>query len=264
MSQKALNLGLSAANHSPDQLTVYPLSPGARFCAAIAMGVDGLKLVVGAPGEYDGAGAVYVYSRSVGQPFSETTPVRLTVIGSLGFGSAVSLDGDQLVVGAPDSDDAKGAVYIFDISSSEPGVSEPVPWENFIKPETLASGDRFGASVEVQDDRLFVGSPGDDVWGHESGSIYEFGHQSGWYFKKRWGHGELAYSGNLGRDLALMEWQVSGLGFERYLVAGGPSSENDLQTSGVYVFGVDNDLQFPLCDSSRACICVDGATGGTL
>ena len=32
--------------------------------------------------------------------------------------------------------------------------------ENFIKPETLASGDRFGASVEVQDDRLFVGSPG--------------------------------------------------------------------------------------------------------
>ncbi|MDJ0523533.1 MAG: integrin [Planctomycetota bacterium] len=153
---------------------------GDRFGASIAL--QGDTLVVGAPGE-DGdttgvggnqasnaasaSGAVYVFTRT-GGVWSQQAYVKASNTGARdGFGQTVALDGDTLVVGAPDEDsnavgvdglesddsaERAGAVYVF---TETGGV-----WtqQAYLKASNTEAQDRFGTQVAVSDDSIVVGA----------------------------------------------------------------------------------------------------------
>ena len=90
------------------------------------------------------------------------------------FGSAVAVDGDVAVVGAPFEDDGgiadRGAAYIFRFSAAETWDLET----RLVAPDG-AVNDQFGASVAVSGDQVIVGAPLRDEAGiADRGGAYVF------------------------------------------------------------------------------------------
>lgn len=123
---------------------------GGHFGHAVA--IDGDVIAIGGPR----AGAVYVYHRDgMGWRFA----ARLTgdqVPNSFisGFGEALALDGDRLAVGAPESalngQTYIGGVFLFDRAGEAWTLDTCFVANHY--------GGNFGASVDVQGDRVLVGS----------------------------------------------------------------------------------------------------------
>jgi hypothetical protein len=142
-----------------------------RFGYAVA--IDGDTVVVGAPYDDDkgaDSGSAYVFTRTGG---TWTQQAKLTAAGGAAgdwFGWAVAVDGDTVVVGAPD--DAKGAksgsAYVF--------VRAGATWTQQAKLLAAdgAAGDRFGWAVAVDAGTVVVGAYGDDDKVRDSGSAYVF------------------------------------------------------------------------------------------
>lgn len=91
-----------------------------------------------------------------------------------GFGSAVGLGGDRLVVGEPGRDTVAGGAdvgraYVFERSGGVWGLVATLS-----APAGVA-GDRFGAAVAVEGDVVVVGAPGRDGGGSDSGGLFVFG-----------------------------------------------------------------------------------------
>lgn len=186
-----------------------------RFGTAIAL--DGDTLVVGAPFEDSAAvgpggsqadnsahdaGAVFVYSRSGGAVAGWTLEAYLKAHNAGAgdrFGSALALDGDRLIVGAPGEDSSAagalgngqgvgfdnicgeaGAAYVFERTNGQ--------WTQtaYLKGPSPRIGDAFGSAVALAGVRAAVGMPGEDSDGagvgadpsstgaHESGAVSTF------------------------------------------------------------------------------------------
>ena len=158
---------------------LYPDSADAdaRFGAAIARG--GNRLVVGAPGSGQGAGAVYVFGRGtdgvwdkeqVLAPPSPEHPepapdqaaadagaaaARDRPVEPRRFGSTLALVGDQLWVGAPGAASGAGRVYRY--TMREDG------WQLDASVESAAGpGAAFGAALALAPTVAVVGAPGAD------------------------------------------------------------------------------------------------------
>lgn len=124
---------------------------GDYFGQSIA--INGDTLVVGAPGENNGKGRVYVYRLENGwwrekQKLSAKTPVT-----GDRFGSALAFDGSTLVVGAPGRSSGtyrSGTVVIFDATLPE--------WEQIEVPPSDASAMAgYGSAVAVDEGWIVVG-----------------------------------------------------------------------------------------------------------
>ena len=134
--------------------------------AGFAVAIDGDTIAIGAPyadAPQTDSGAVFVFARS-GSGFS---PVQ-TLSGEDGFdyfGSAVALEGDLLVVGAPYDDPPMeaGAAYVFERAAPERFV--PIGRLDPPEPEAQAF---FGTSVDVSGARIVVGEPSATVAGSET------------------------------------------------------------------------------------------------
>lgn len=154
-----------------------------RFGDAVSLHQD--LLVVGAPGEnslatgIDGdeadnsgteVGAAYLFERDGGAgAWSQAAYLKADNAGSGdGFGFAVAVHGDRVLVGADleDSDatgldgdgdnnirSESGAAYLFERRDGA--------WEQtlYLKAANAGSGDRFGAAVAIADDLMVVGAP---------------------------------------------------------------------------------------------------------
>jgi hypothetical protein len=150
----------------------------------LSIAASGDVVVVGAPREDSGslsngdqsdngleaAGAVYVF-RYVDEEWSQEAYLKASNPGlGDGFGGAVALDGDLLVVGADgeasaspgidgdETDDTltgAGAVYVFRRSGAE--------WlqEAYLKASNPGERDNFGRSVAVSGNRIVVGATGE-------------------------------------------------------------------------------------------------------
>jgi hypothetical protein len=151
--------------------------------------VSGDTLAVGAPFEDGGAsgingnegnafptttpvtgpGAVYVFTRS-GTTWVQEAYIKASNIAGLGtmvppgdrFGTALALDGDTLVVGAPFQDgdgvgvngaEGSGAAYVF--------VRTGTTWSQqaYLKASNTGADDQFGSDVDVHGDTIVVGAP---------------------------------------------------------------------------------------------------------
>lgn len=154
------------------KLTASDAANNAIFGCAIAMS-DNLA-VIGSWGNNERAfqaGAAYVFRRT---GTTWTQQQKLTAYdGAAGdaFGIAVALDGSELIVGAPHSDDyAKdsGSAYVFHNDGS-----------SWVLRQKLTTVDGipnhfFGQAVAIRGDRVIIGAPGDADLGLFSGAAYYF------------------------------------------------------------------------------------------
>lgn len=145
---------------------------GENFGWAVAL--DGDRAAVGAPDADGERGAVYVYVRE-GTAWRQEARLTADINNYAHLGYAVSLSGDQLLVGVPEyrNGERTGAAFVFERSGSS--------WNE--RAQLLAiggqDGDAFGWSVALDGDRAAVGAILADVGGVEAGAAYVFERQGG-------------------------------------------------------------------------------------
>jgi len=166
------------------RLTLADGNPSDYFGQALS--ADGDTLLVGAPGNssaVEGGGAVHIFVRDQGGPenWGETAKIlpsdpRLAAR----FGTAVALDGDVAVIGAP-KDGVPGALYGAAYVFSRTGGTQGA-WTEVKKlsADDPADWDLFGGTVAVSGDLIIVGTPGKmNAGGVSKGAAYLFGRDRG-------------------------------------------------------------------------------------
>ncbi|MCP3920029.1 MAG: hypothetical protein GY711_31250 [bacterium] len=161
---------------------------------------DGNTLAAGSP-HYDfmqaNDGAAYVWEWSSAGPGAMTMLTSPSGPSAGRFGSAVAVDGDTLVVGEEYSNVVAGAAGAVHVYVRPAGV-----WtlQQTLTLGSTAFNANFGASVDLEGDRLVVGGPGHDSWGgawvfERTGTVWaETAHLVG---------SNLAWGDQFGRDVAL-------------------------------------------------------------
>ena len=184
------------------------LHSGDQFGKAVSL--DGNRLAVGA--QYDdgnggsgNSGGVYLYTFSdsvfsggalaarIGEGYTGGKNINQSLDSSDRFGMAVSLDGNNLAVGAPYGDGSSnsrsnsGDVYLYTFTDSvfSGGESDAIIGYGYSGGkninQSLGSSDAFGASVSLDNNRLAVGSGyGDGNGGSgNSGEVYLYSTSGG-------------------------------------------------------------------------------------
>jgi len=142
------------------------------FGTSVAVSND--AIVVGAVGDdtATGSGSAYVY-RFDGMTWNEEQKLAGTSA-TLGFGRAVAIDADRLVVGdhgartAGDTPGNSGSAYVFNLQTGT-WVAEPR-----LAARNGDQGDRFGRSVAIDDDTIVVGARSRNDMGPSSGNVYVY------------------------------------------------------------------------------------------
>jgi len=152
---------------------------GDGFARSVA--ISGNAAVVGANGDDESiinSGAAFVFSLpDLSNVDIPVPPVPETIIpGTDGFGWAVAISGDTLVVGDSFKNSLTGAVYIFERNEGGPN---NWGWVTELSPTDDVSGDRFGFSVAIDRDTIVVGADVDDDAGNNAGSAYVFERDQG-------------------------------------------------------------------------------------
>ncbi|HBH81488.1 MAG TPA: integrin, partial [Nitrospira sp.] len=248
---------------------------GDFFSTAIAF--DGDTLVVGAPFEdsnatgvngdqannsASAAGAVYVFVRTNGV-WAQQAYLKASNTGAGdNFGSSVALNGDTLVIGAPEeasnavgvnndqtnnSASGSGAVYVFTRSGTT--------WSQqaYLKASNTGAGDQFGHSVAIDGNTLVVGATeeasnaiginGDETNNSASGSgaVYVFTRSGTTWSQEAYLKASNTEAGdNFGRSVALSSNTVivgASLEDSNAIGVNGNQADNSASGSGaVYVF----------------------------
>lgn len=205
----------------------YPGQEGDAFGASVS--ADGSWLAIGAYGDDDGAnesGAVYLYYFNGSTwSFQEKVKPGDPRTGSF-FGRSIALDGQQMLVGAPDDNEngiSSGSVYVFSYDGS-----------NWSQQEKLYASDsnayqQYGSSLDISRKYAVVGAPNDSHNGTRAGSAYLlFYNERTWIELLRFTpNGSLPYL-QFGYSVALNE---------TFAVAGAPWDKDEANQEGrVYVF----------------------------
>lgn len=164
-----------------DALGADASQAAAGFGASSAISRD--TLVIGSP-QRDipaiDAGRVYVHERNsgFGAPWGQVASFSGsdTVAGDL-FGQAVAIDGDVMVVGAPNADLTQpnvGSAYVFRRNPTNANAWTQVA--KIVPPAINTNGnDNFGAALALQGDTLLVGAPGANLTNApRSGRVFAF------------------------------------------------------------------------------------------
>ncbi|MCA9247015.1 MAG: hypothetical protein KDA42_07870 [Planctomycetales bacterium] len=150
--------------------------------------IAGNQIVIGAPRDDEAgtsAGAAYVF-RFDGEAWSFQQKLLADDGASNDrFGTAVSVVGNTIAVGAPQDDDLMigldiGSVYVYERNGSD--------WPQAARLRAPDTGqlDLFGTSVALGDGALLVGSPHDDEIATETGSAYVYMRSpEGWEFQQK-------------------------------------------------------------------------------
>ena len=196
---------------------------GDRFGRAVA--VRGDHAAVGAPGEGDGTGALYLYRRDADDwpPNGDFVPSDQTAE----FGAALAMNEGFLAVGSPGDDDrgdTSGSVFLLArdgeawVSGGKVLASDGVEFDN------------FGFSVDLSDDRLAVGA----YQRQDRGAIYV-------YTRDGDAFGDEAIL--VGAETAAADQLGYSVSIDGDLVAAGATADDDVANSAgtVIVFGRDGD-----------------------
>lgn len=156
------------------QLSSSDARAGQRFGCAVTLAEE--SLVIGALEDDDrgaSAGAAYVFARS-GEKWSEQAKLFANDAAANDFfGASVSISGNTILVGKPQSDEdgnasGNGAAYVF--------IRNAQGWQQQAKlvANDAASGDAFGAAVALESDLVSVGAPLKNSNAENAGAAYLF------------------------------------------------------------------------------------------
>lgn len=147
-----------------------------------AVATNGEKIAVGAP--YDdtygyGTGSVMIYERtgSGDTPWIDGTRIfPPEEVGSGAFGSAIAIESNRIVIGAPQADVgghyAVGKSYVFQLENGG------AFWEGtLVDPYGIEVG-YAGSSVAISGDDIIVGAPGDTYMGYVEGTVAVYSFES--------------------------------------------------------------------------------------
>ena len=126
-------------------------------------------LLVGAYNSNSGAGEVKIYKI---ENDNYVYQYSLTHTNGDSFGWSMSFDNNKLVVGATEHNSNRGYIVIYDFNGFDK-IEENVFVENTVL-TGHASNVRFGSSIKIKDDKLFIGIDADDRYGLNNGSVEEY------------------------------------------------------------------------------------------
>jgi hypothetical protein len=112
-----------------------------------------------------GQGAVYIFTGS-GSSWSQQTKILGEASGDY-FGQDVSVDGDNLLVGAPYAGTG-GAAFVYTRSGTTWTLEQKLTASN------ASASDHFGWTLAIDGDNLIVGAPNEDSEGSDAGAAYIF------------------------------------------------------------------------------------------
>jgi hypothetical protein len=165
-----LSLGtVIGAIGAPIQVVPNGLAEGDGYGSAVS--VWGNVVVVGSPQDDENganAGAAYLLRRDCSSWVVERKLVPEEVIAGDGFGTAVAVEGDRLVIGAVGSDGGAGAAYVYHFDGNDWGFVQKLP------PDPDPSRVKFGTAVSLDGDVIVVGADEDNEHGTKSGAAYVF------------------------------------------------------------------------------------------
>ena len=136
------------------------------FGASVAL--SGSRALIGAFNDNGGRGAAYVFTlRNTRWVQTAKLIPPADVEGGL-FGVSVSLSGKRALIGADLANNSAGSAYVFALNSNT--------WtlEAELDASDGLSGDFFGDSVSLPNDRALIGAPFDDNGAFGNGSAYVF------------------------------------------------------------------------------------------
>ena len=165
---------------------LFPNDPAASDAFGTSVDISGNYIIVGSPNNDDNgddSGSAYIFHRSGGTWMQQAKLIPPDGAAGDIFGYAVSISGNLAVVGAPSDKDNgtdTGSTYAFARSGTFWSAQAKLLSPN---PDSL---NYFGFSVNIDDDYVVVGAPGNDTFGVFTGAAYIF-HRSGsnWIFQKR-------------------------------------------------------------------------------
>jgi len=149
---------------------VSPVQTGTPLHFGRSIALDAGRLLVGAPGNYKPGhvgGRAYLFDALTGSLLREYEASDTNY--TLYFGKKVDLEGDRVLVAAPEANfngNGTGAAYLFDAStgtqlakflSNNPGVY-----------------DRFGSAAIIEQGRILLGARGEDGSSPGSGIVYVY------------------------------------------------------------------------------------------
>ena len=198
-----------------------------------SVAIDGGTAVIGAPGDDDqgdGAGAVYIFVRSGGAWVQQQKLTASDGESGDGFGSAMALYENTLIIGAPYANDMgedSGSAYVFRRDAR--GI-----WslQQKLTSSDAEAWDEFGISVAVEGDVLVIGAFGDDAY---AGSAYVFNYQG-----TTWSEQQKLVAGS--RES--LEFYGVSVAIDENFVAVGAYLDYYLNglAGSVYVYGFDGDI----------------------
>ena len=129
-----------------------------------AMAIDGDLALVGAPGQGDGQGAVYVF-RYTGDRWGQVGSKLTIDAPGTNFGASVAFDGENVIVGAPMADSRVGAAYAYRYTES--GLQSA----GALEVQGLSGRTQFGQGVFVGGGWAVVQAP---FANQATGAVYGF------------------------------------------------------------------------------------------
>ncbi|HSG46476.1 MAG TPA: choice-of-anchor B family protein [Longimicrobiales bacterium] len=117
-----------------------------------SVALSGNHALVGAPGQGNGAGAVYLFRRS-GREWTQAGEKLTAAVAGTAFGASVAFDGDHALVGAPMANNRTGAAYAF--RATDTGM-EPM---GLLEVNGLSGRTQFGQGVWVGGGWALVQAP---------------------------------------------------------------------------------------------------------
>ena len=168
-------------------MTAADVATGDWFGRSVAL--DGGTIVVGADDDDDGgtdSGSAYIFrTDDGGTTYGQVAKLTASDAAAVdGFGWAVAIDGDTVVVGAWRDADAgtdSGSAYVFRTTDGGATYGQVAK----LTAADAAYAAYFGASVAIDGDTTVVGAYGDDdgssSTNHDSGAAYIFSSDSSWW-----------------------------------------------------------------------------------
>ena len=147
---------LSASGYQPGYLFGWRMASNPSFLAVSALDLSG-----------NSGGQVELYQHDQGAWSSVGDFTSPTNINTDLFGYDLDIDNSYLVVGSPGTNNEKGMAHLIYLDQQNDLILS-------IQPNDLDNLDRFGHSVAISGNRLFVSSPFSDSAGFDKGAVYVY------------------------------------------------------------------------------------------